>query len=116
MIRLELAPGTEQQRRDEAMVSVCCDEFESMLMAGVLRAARGLVFIFAGNRGALVTFCPFCGEEATRVTTPAPVEEQVYKRTRLVNPGMPEFVIVDGVRRCGRCRHTGHYARNCPER
>ena len=84
---------------DSAMLAVCCDEIEVAIRLGTLRyePRMGRLYI-GGTRLCMVRVCPFCGYRHA----PSLVEEV-----------QPEFVVVEGVRRCGHCRETGHYARSC---
>lgn len=113
MRHLTVGPGTTEQVRSEGMVPICCDSVENALAAGILRAARGLLFIVVGTKSWRVDFCPFCGAAVDEHEVellgiedqePVPVVERDL-----------QFKILNGIRVCGRCEKPGHYKRKCPQ-
>lgn len=86
----------------DGLIELCCEYFESAIVAGVIRGDRHGVLYF-GSVGHFfpVVFCPFC-----RYQHGAPIVDSERQM---------EYVVVDGFRLCGRCHGTGHYARTCRE-
>ena len=60
--------ATDDEKREAALVEVCCDAMETALAAGVLRATRlrGVLYVVADGRHFPVDFCPFCGRPRER--------------------------------------------------
>jgi hypothetical protein len=96
MLRLELQHAPPD--RDD-LITICCDALEAALSAGSMRRNGSALYYGTDGHWGRVVFCPscsFCHAPELR-----PIEHEM------------EFVVVDGVRACGKCKESGHYARTC---
>lgn len=107
--RAEEAGARAQHQREEAMVDICCEDFEQAIAAGIIRiGACGQAYLNSRERYWAIAFCPFrgcprataAGQETETQVPPAPPPTEPTTGRRL---------------RCGICRKPGHNSRRCPD-
>ncbi len=65
LVALPAPTATEREAsdREESMVAVCCEDFDSAVGQGFLLSARGRAYLRQGTRIWYIKKCPWCGED-----------------------------------------------------
>lgn len=110
VLQVELHRASAERQAEEAMLPVCCDDFEQAIAAGVVvgsRFAPGLVYLRTVGKHWAIQFCPHCAAPLALPGSSAPVSAAPLLAATAASPQSRRL-------RCGICNTKGHNVRTCP--